>query len=572
GEYTNPPVSINVNVNNIVSYKITSENGVFIRSERKPSDNSNKMTKLSKGSLLQIVDHKDNGKFANGYHWWFVKFGTSATTGDLVGWCAGEYLQSYGFPQNSKKIEGVEITAYYSCVESEIEEIADTFPEKYNPTGSETIEGLGTFNRAFLYSAKGVVMQGSGRDKLGRLIKCRTSSDWIRDEDGDAVWIADENAVEFYEAPLWSQSPWDISRGALWYGISPWHSIAVDPDVIPLGSIVYIKELDGKELSNGERLDGYFVAEDTGGGIEGKHIDLFVGTGNAALSEWWNIQEELKDKIDSESKRLKLDVQYDDSGLWSSKKAELKSPAELKLYNSQNRITDIPAELRVYDSQDRITGLVDGEVKTEIPYSIYSYFDKAVTIVFPTDSYHYEIKGIGKGTYGLTITSISKEKNDIFNSTDIPISNNTIHRYTINWSALSQGLEGITLQIDADGDGAFEQTITSDGELTHDEFLLKTETKITKPEKALYIVNNKILSLFTPLIIGSIDIEVNVFEELDINHVEFYIDDKFKANDTTEPYVWTWDEKTFGRHTIKVIAYDNAGNHVSKQITVWKFF
>lgn len=42
-------------------------------------------------------------------------------------------------------------------------------------------------------------------------------------------------------------------------------TIAVDPDVIPLGSTVLI---DGQE----------YIAEDTGGAIRGNIIDMFVGT------------------------------------------------------------------------------------------------------------------------------------------------------------------------------------------------------------------------------------------------------------------------------------------------------
>lgn len=42
-------------------------------------------------------------------------------------------------------------------------------------------------------------------------------------------------------------------------------TIAVDPDVIPLGSTVLI---DGQE----------YIAEDTGGAIKGNIIDMFVGT------------------------------------------------------------------------------------------------------------------------------------------------------------------------------------------------------------------------------------------------------------------------------------------------------
>ncbi len=46
----------------------------------------------------------------------------------------------------------------------------------------------------------------------------------------------------------------------------PRHTIAVDPHLIPLGSLVYI---DGV---------GYRVAEDVGGAIKGKHIDVFFSS------------------------------------------------------------------------------------------------------------------------------------------------------------------------------------------------------------------------------------------------------------------------------------------------------
>lgn len=49
-------------------------------------------------------------------------------------------------------------------------------------------------------------------------------------------------------------------------------TIAVDPAVIPLGSVVYI---------NGHE----YIAEDTGGGIDGNTIDVFMDSHQAAL-EW----------------------------------------------------------------------------------------------------------------------------------------------------------------------------------------------------------------------------------------------------------------------------------------------
>lgn len=48
-------------------------------------------------------------------------------------------------------------------------------------------------------------------------------------------------------------------------------TVAVDPAVIPLGSILYIDGL------------GWRVAEDTGGGVRGKHIDVLLGDERTAI-------------------------------------------------------------------------------------------------------------------------------------------------------------------------------------------------------------------------------------------------------------------------------------------------
>lgn len=48
-------------------------------------------------------------------------------------------------------------------------------------------------------------------------------------------------------------------------------TIAVDPDVIPLGSEVYLEGL------------GIFIAEDTGGVIKGNRIDIFMEDHQQAL-------------------------------------------------------------------------------------------------------------------------------------------------------------------------------------------------------------------------------------------------------------------------------------------------
>ncbi len=54
-------------------------------------------------------------------------------------------------------------------------------------------------------------------------------------------------------------------------------SIAVDPRVIPMGSLVYIPQAENVTVG-GKRLTGLFRAHDIGSAVKGKHIDIFVGS------------------------------------------------------------------------------------------------------------------------------------------------------------------------------------------------------------------------------------------------------------------------------------------------------
>jgi hypothetical protein len=96
-----------------------------------------------------------------------------------------------------------------------------------------------------------------------------------------------------------------------------------------------------------------------------------------------------------------------------------------------------PGELRIYDSHGRVTGLLNGEIKQEIPDS--AYFNGSFLILVPSDSYRYEVVGTEAGTYDLGVISIGIEKVNAFGAADIPALPNAIHQYTIDWDALSQG-------------------------------------------------------------------------------------------------------------------------------------
>ncbi len=101
------------------------------------------------------------------------------------------------------------------------------------------------------------------------------------------------------------------------------------------------------------------------------------------------------------------------------------------------------------------------------------------------------------------------------------------------------------------------------------------EVEITKPLKALYRNNERIIPFKRTQIIGPIDVSAYIpggWEQPgDAEKIEFYIDGVLQATVTTQPYNWTWTQKTIGKHIIKVVAYDYNGDIATKEIEVNKF-
>ena len=76
--------------------------------------------------------------------------------------------------------------------------------------------------------------------------------------------------------------PW--GQGARSNPLVPLRSWAVDRNVLPLGTVVYLPRWDGVMVPAVDGLggfvhDGCFRADDTGGAINGNHFDFFAGTG-----------------------------------------------------------------------------------------------------------------------------------------------------------------------------------------------------------------------------------------------------------------------------------------------------
>ncbi|HWM88933.1 MAG TPA: 3D domain-containing protein [Kofleriaceae bacterium] len=63
--------------------------------------------------------------------------------------------------------------------------------------------------------------------------------------------------------------------------LSPFRSVAVDPSRVAIGTVLYVPELDGLTMPGSEPWggfvhDGCVVADDRGGGIRGRQLDLFA--------------------------------------------------------------------------------------------------------------------------------------------------------------------------------------------------------------------------------------------------------------------------------------------------------
>ncbi|HVQ00318.1 MAG TPA: DUF2341 domain-containing protein [Candidatus Thermoplasmatota archaeon] len=76
---------------------------------------------------------------------------------------------------------------------------------------------------------------------------------------------------------------------------------------------------------------------------------------------------------------------------------------------------------------------------------------------------------------------------------------------------------------------------------------------------------------FMTILIGKINVIVKAYDnESGMNRVEFWTDTKLRYTDNESPYNWVWSEKGLYQYTLRVVAYDNAGNHNEDAIMLWK--
>lgn len=187
---------------------------------------------------------------------------------------------------NGRWLTGVTITEYWPSPESWFEGKLVRAP------------GLVGMHRIdWLYSATGISMQGEGIGLDGRLyhIESLGEGGWVT-AGGQATspangwlsgtpywragdyWRNSQRAVTF---PL-ADGGWSAGPGRKYVPLPEvsfapggasqlryYQSIAVDPGVIPLGSRVYVPAY------RNDGHGGWFIAQDTGGAINGRHIDVY---------------------------------------------------------------------------------------------------------------------------------------------------------------------------------------------------------------------------------------------------------------------------------------------------------
>ncbi len=130
------------------------------------------------------------------------------------------------------------------------------------------------------------------------------------------------------------------------------------------------------------------------------------------------------------------------------------------IYEVIEMVIGSPGEPRIVDAEGNVTGVVDGNVRREIPYSYYA--DDTALVVNPESSYTFEVVGTGQGTYGLRISRINRDSPQQFEANGMLIGPGSRHVFEINWGS---GTPSTTLKVDTEGDGRFEQTITTSDSL-----------------------------------------------------------------------------------------------------------
>ncbi len=137
---------------------------------------------------------------------------------------------------------------------------AITVPEPVTIYDGRSCEPISEVSKEF---AAQLALQGTGKLKDGRVVN---------------VW----GQCDCGHSPCFkvTSSKWGTAGNGR--PLQPYRTVAVDPKVIKLGTLLYVPLLEGRTMPGrapwgGFVHDGCVVADDVGGGIKDRQLDLFVG-------------------------------------------------------------------------------------------------------------------------------------------------------------------------------------------------------------------------------------------------------------------------------------------------------
>ena len=118
------------------------------------------------------------------------------------------------------------------------------------------------------------------------------------------------------------------------------------------------------------------------------------------------------------------------------------------------------------------------------------------------------------------------------------------------------------------GEQAMDDTIAT----VSNDTIQPTISLVTPVENMLYIFNRPLIPLSRTIIIGSITVTVHAEDyESGMDHVEVYVNDALEGINATGPdYECAWTTPAFGMRTLRVVAYDLAGNSNEATLSVLK--
>ena len=143
---------------------------------------------------------------------------------------------------------------------TELASIAPAPPERVTLYQGKSCQPIAEVSREF---ASQLALQGTGKLRDGRVLN---------------VW----GNCNCEHSPCFKVTAAQWGTAGTGRQLQPFRTVAVDPKHIKLGSLLHIPLLEGKVMPGrapwgGYVHDGCVVADDVGGGIQGKQLDLFVG-------------------------------------------------------------------------------------------------------------------------------------------------------------------------------------------------------------------------------------------------------------------------------------------------------